>query len=176
VKNIVVIYKTKYGTTKQYAQWIAEELNSSIFEASETKPSQLKNYDLVIYGGGLYAGGVIGSKLVSENPCNALIVFTVGAADPNDTDYSEILAKNFTQELLSVTKIFHLRGGIDYAKLSLVHKGMMAMMKKMVLKSTKQNVTEVSSEDKLLLETFGGKVDFTDRATIKPLVDYARSL
>jgi len=176
VKNIVVVYKTKYGTTKQYAQWIAEELNSSIFEASEVKPSRLKNYDIVIFGGGLYAGGVIGSKLVAENPCNSLIVFTVGAADPNDTDYSEILAKNFSQELLSGIKVFHLRGGIDYTKLSLVHKGMMAMLKKMVLKSTKQNEAEISSEDKLFLETYGGKVDFTNRETIKPLIDYVRAL
>ena len=176
MKNIVVVYKTKYGTTKQYAQWIAEELNSSIFEASEVKPSRLKNYDIVIFGGGLYAGGVIGSKLVAENPCNSLIVFTVGAADPNDTDYSEILAKNFSQELLSGIKVFHLRGGIDYTKLSLVHKGMMAMLKKMVLKSTKQNEAEISSEDKLFLETYGGKVDFTNRETIKPLIDYVRAL
>ena len=61
-------------------------------------------------------------KLVTENPCNSLIVFTVGATDPDTTDYSVILSKNFTQDLLSKVKVFHLRGGIDYAKLSIVQK------------------------------------------------------
>jgi menaquinone-dependent protoporphyrinogen IX oxidase len=176
MKNFVVIYKSKYGTTKQYAQWIAEELNSPIFEASEIKPSQLWNYDVVIYGGGLYAGGIIGSKLVAENPCKTLVVFTVGAADPDDTDYSEILVKNFSQELLTEIKVFHLRGGIDYTKLSLVHKGMMVMLKKMVEKTSKKSRAEISDEDKVFLETYGGKADFTSRSTTKPLVDYIRAL
>jgi flavodoxin len=30
----VVIYKTKYGSAKQYAQWIAEELKCDLFEQS----------------------------------------------------------------------------------------------------------------------------------------------
>jgi hypothetical protein len=32
------------------------------------------------------------------------------------------------------------------------------------------------SDDQLLLETYGEKVDFTDKDTIKPLVDYVRAL
>ena len=87
MKNIAVIYKSKYGTTKQYAKWIAEELGASLFEASSINPSQLMTYDVVVYGGGLYAGGIIGVKLVTGNPCKSLVVFTVGAADPGTTDY-----------------------------------------------------------------------------------------
>ena len=68
MKNIAVIYKSYYGTTKRYAEWIADELNVSLFEASDIKPAQLLDYDVVIYGGGLYAGGIIGSKLVEKNP------------------------------------------------------------------------------------------------------------
>jgi len=172
----VVIYKTKYGTTKQYAEWIAEALEIPLFEATAIKPAQLLDYDVIIYGGGLYAGGVIGSKLVAENPCNCLILFTVGAADPSTTDYKDILEKNFSQDLLSKTKIFHLRGGIDYSKLSLVHKGMMAMLRKMVKKKSKKSESELSDEDMLFLETYGKKVDFMDKTTIMPLVDYVQTL
>jgi hypothetical protein len=52
---------------------------------------QLQDFDVVIYGGGLYAGGIIGSKLVTKNPCKSLVLFTVGLADPLITDYSEII-------------------------------------------------------------------------------------
>jgi len=176
MSNIAVIYKSKYGTTKQYAQWIADELNASLFEASEIKPSQMKDYDVVVYGGGLYAGGIIGVKLVTENPCNCLIVFTVGAADPETTDYSAILSKNFTQDLLSKVKVFHLRGGIDYTKLNIVHKGMMAMLKGMTARATKKSSSEISEEDKLFFESYGKIIDFTDKTTVKPLIDYVRAL
>ena len=117
MRNIAVIYKSKYGTTKQYAEWIAEALNATLLEASAVKPAQLAEFEIVVYGGGLYAGGVDGVKLVTKNPCKQLIVFTVGLADPKTTDYTAILNKNFTAEQLSKTKVFHLRGGINYANI-----------------------------------------------------------
>ena len=171
IKNIAVIYKSIYGTTKRYAEWIADDLDASIFEAANIKPSQLLDYDVVIYGGGLYAGGIIGVKLVTASPCNSLIVFTVGAANPSTTDYSGILKKNFTPELLSETKIFHLQGGIDYNKLGFAHKIMMAWVKKF---RVEKNPELRSDEDKMFMESYGDKFDCTNRAAIKLLVDYAR--
>ena len=174
LNSIAVVYKSKYGSTKQYAEWIAEELNAILFEAASMKPSQLLDFDIVIYGGGLYASGINGVKLVTKNPCKSLVVFTVGAADPNTTDYSEILSKNFSQEFLSKIKVFHLHGGIDYTRLSSVHKVMMAMVKRTRVDSKPQE--HRSDEDRIFLETYGKKFDYKNKATIKPLVDYVHSL
>lgn len=173
MSNLAVIYKSKYGSTEKYAKWIAQALNATLLEASAVSPSQLASFDVVIYGGGLYAGGIDGIGLVTKNPCKQLVVFTVGLANPELTDYSAILDKNFTKELLSKTKIFHLRGGIDYKKLSLIHKGMMGMMRKLTLKKDKAELTE---EDKEFLSTYGSKVDYTDKNTITPIIDYVNSL
>ncbi len=173
MKNIAVIYKSKYGTTKRYAEWIAEELDAALIEESKVKISQLQSYDLVIFGGGLYASGILGVKLVTENPCKNLIVFTVGCAKPEITDFSNILKKNFTPELLEKIKVFHLRGGIDYKKLGLIDKGMMAMMRKMIMQKDEK---EKDSEYEAFLETYGNKVDFTDKGTIEPIVKFAKEM
>ena len=173
MKSIAVIYKSKYGSTKQYAEWIADELNASLFEAANIKPAQLLNYDVVIYGGGLYASGINGVKLVTKNPCKLLAVFTVGAADPKTTDYTNILKKNFSPELLSKTKIFHLQGGIDYKKLEFNHKIMMAIAKKFRVDNKPQK--QHSDEDRIFLETYGKSFDFTEKSTIKPLIDFAQT-
>jgi len=173
VSKIAVVYKSKYGKTKRYAEWIAEALNAPLFENANMKPHQLGNYDVVVYGGGLYAGGINGVKLVTQNPCKSLILFTVGVADPKDTDYTLILEKAFTPEQLAKTKAFHLRGGIDYSRLSLVHRAMMAAMKKVI---EKKPLAERQSDDVGILETYGKDVDFSDKATIEPLVEYARTL
>jgi len=173
VKKIAVIYKSRYGATKQYAQWIAHALQAELFEASAVKPAQLKDYDVVVYGGGLYAGGISGVKLVAENPCKSLVVFTVGLADPQITDYTEILTKAFAPERLQDIKVFHLRGGVDYEKLSLVHKGVMAMVKK---QAQKKPAAQRTSEDQGILETYGKKADFADEAATGPLVEYVRGL
>jgi len=173
MKKIAVIYKSVYGTTKRYAEWIAEGLGAQLFNASEIKPAQLLDYDVVIYGGGLYAGGIIGSKLVSKNPVNSLVLFTVGLATPQTTDYSEILQKNFTPEQLKKMKVFHFQGGMDYKKLNILHRAMMAIMKK---ETENTPVDKRSGEDRIFLEAYGGTMDFTDKNAIKPLVEYVSAL
>ena len=173
MKKIAVIYKSKYGATKRYAQWIAGSLEAELFEASGVKPSQLQDWDVVVYGGGIYASSISGVKLVAENACKSLVVFTVGIADPAITDYSDILAKNFKPERLPQVKAFHFRGGIDYAKLSLVHKGLMAMVNKHAQKKPTEQRT---SDDLAVLETYGKKADFTDESATRLLVEYILAL
>ena len=171
--NIAVVYRSKYGTTKQYAEWIAEALGAMLFESRTIKADRLNDYDMVIYGGGLYAGGISGIKLVTKNPCYDLIIFTVGLATPENTDYSEILEKNLSSEMRRTTKVFHLQGGIDYKKLGIAHKAMMAMMMNMIKKAAaKKKEAEISNEDREFLATYGKKVDFTSRQNILPLIEY----
>ncbi len=173
MKRIAVIYQSKYGTTRRYAEWIAEALNAPLLEASGIGPGQLMDYDIIVFGGGLYASGILGVELVAKNPCKSLVVFTVGLATPEITDYSDILAKNFPAESLPDLKVFHLQGGIDYKKLGMVHKTMMALKKK---EAAALPFSQRTSDQHGLLETYGAQVDFTDKEKIQPLVDYVRSM
>jgi menaquinone-dependent protoporphyrinogen IX oxidase len=170
--NIAVIYSSKYGTTRQYAAWIAEDLGAPLFDAKKINPAKLVGYGIVVFGGALFAGGISGAKAIAGLPTQALVVFTVGLADPNTTDYSAILAKSFSPELLAKIKAFHLRGGIDYKKPGFVHKRMMKMLHSSIIKIEEARLTD---ENRAFLETYGKKVFFTDRSTIRPLVDYVRA-
>ena len=44
MENIVVIYESKYGATKQYAQWIADDLECDLVSASETNPDAIMQH------------------------------------------------------------------------------------------------------------------------------------
>lgn len=172
-KKILVTYTSKYGSTERYAEWIAAALGADILAAKAVKPGTLSQYDVVVHGGGLYAGGIAGIKLVTQNPCKNLVVFTVGLADPASTDYSAIINQNFTPELLAKTKLFHMRGGINYKQLGPVHKVMMAVMKSTILKKPE---SERDSEDREFLETYNAKVNFEENQSIAPLVAYTKSI
>ncbi|MCL2578547.1 MAG: flavodoxin domain-containing protein [Oscillospiraceae bacterium] len=171
--GVAVIYKSKYGSTRRYAEWIGSALGASVLEAGAVKPDSLMGYDLVIYGGGLYAGGINGVDLVTKKPCKALVVFTVGLADPSETDYTGVLDQNFKGGLRSAVKVFHLRGGIDFGKLGLVHKGIMAMVRKSI---AKKNPAQMSGEEKAIALINGENADFTDRAAIEPIVAYVKEI
>lgn len=169
--NTVVVYESKYGTTEKYAKWIAEDLNCPVYNLKGLRDDKLNEYDTIIHGGGLYAGGVAGSKILIKMQEKNIVLFTVGLADPNVTDYTEVLEKNFDKELIEKMKIFHLRGGIDYKNLSLMHKIMMSAMKKLV---SKKSEDELTHDDKMMLETYGDIVDFVDRKSIEPIIEYIK--
>lgn len=171
MKKTCVVYSSKYGTTKQYAQWIAEELAVPLFEASNFN-SKFSEFEQIIFGGGLYAGGIKGfKKIFKDHSGKGLILFTVGLADPQTTDYAAVLKANLSQEQLNHAKIFHLRGGIDYPKMTRAHQVMMAFKKKQVEKEVAKGGTQ---EHQDFLASYGKQIDFTDKAMIKPLIDYIR--
>jgi menaquinone-dependent protoporphyrinogen IX oxidase len=178
MKKCIVVYESKYGTTKKYAEWIAEDLCADLVERKVASADALAGYDVIIYGGGLYAGGVSGLPFITKNfdkiKDKRILLFTCGLGDPKVSENVESiqkgLAKVLSPEMQQVVEIFHLRGGMDYSKLSFMHKSMMSMVQKSVAKKDPEKRTQ---EDIEMLETYGKVVDFTDRSTIKPLVDSA---
>ena len=56
----IILYQSKYGATKKYADWLTEETGYDCVETKKAKASQLQNYDVIILGGGVYASGIAG--------------------------------------------------------------------------------------------------------------------
>lgn len=179
-EKIAVIYESRYGHTRRYAEWIAQALSCPVFCRKAFHPRDFAQYETIIYGGGLYAGGVSGIRLLTANRellrGKRVIVFTCGIADPADADNAagirSSLAKALSPEMLEQTSLFHLRGGMDYARLSPVHRAMMSMLRRMLSKKPASSLRE---EDRQLLQTYGTCIDFTDPESIRPLVACAAS-
>lgn len=171
----IVLYGSKYGTTKQYAEWIAQALDADISATENFAPAKFDEYDTIIVGGGLYAGKVCGLDRIvkaSERIRNKkLIVFTVGTANPeiekNVASIRSGIEKTLPKELFDNARIFHLRGGIDYERLSFVHMCMMRMLKVMI----KRQKAPLDEEQQQLLREFGKSSNFVDRKTIAPIIE-----
>ena len=50
MSKTVIIYTTKYNTTKKYAGWLAIKIDADLYELSDIRGSDLKNYDTIIFG------------------------------------------------------------------------------------------------------------------------------
>lgn len=175
-----IIYRSKYGATKTYAQWLAEDLGARLLCGDQVKPEDLTQYDCIIYGGGLYAGGVNGFSLITKNfellKAKSLYLFTVGAADVTDPENIKNIRANLnnvmTPAMAEKISIYHFRGGMCYSRMSLIHRAMMSMMLKVLRKKPE---SERKAEDKVMLEAYVQDTDFTDRQALQPLVDQVRS-
>jgi len=175
----LIIYFSKYGTTKKYSEWIAEELAGDIYSINNFKQNILNNYDTVILGSGLYAGKIEGINIFINNyeilKNKKLILFTCGLADYNKAENIDSIYKRIQKELpegiIEKIKIFYLRGGINYKKLTLKHRIMMWMVKKMRLKN---DVDKLNDEAKDFIETYGKTVDFMDKKNINEIIEYGK--
>ena len=175
----LIVYFSKYGTTKEYAEWIAKELNGDIYSINKFNENILNNYDTIIIGSGLYAGKVKGVDLLVKNyetlKNKKLVIFTCGLADYSKSENMDSifgrLKKEFPEKIIEEIKIFYLRGGINYKKLNLKHKIMMGLLKRMLIK---KGLHKINEEDKILIETYGKILKFTDKNSIIELLEYCK--
>ncbi len=177
--HTAVIYRSHYGATRQYAQWIAQSLNADVLDGKGVHVRDLECYTQLIFGGGLYAGGISGAKFVArhfDRLCEKrLLFFTVGLADPALPEtvaaISKTLDQVFDARMRAHIAFFHLRGQMDYAALSPVHRAMMGMLKRML---ERKDPAALSDQDRQLLATYGQHPCFMDQSSLAPLLACAR--
>ena len=180
MSKALVMYYSVYGTTKKYAQWIAEELNAEICERKKADQNSLANYDTIVLGSGLYAGVIQGLDLIIKNyeviKNKKLVLFTCGLADySNQVNINNIQKRidvKLPENIRSNVKVFFLQGGVNYKELSFIHKIMMGMVK---LSIKRKSPNKRNDEDKEFLKTYGQTLDFTSKKNIAALVSYCKS-
>lgn len=173
----VVVYKSKTGYTEKYAQKIAGELSANLYKAKEIKGENLKEYDTIIYGGGLYAGIINGVKIIKKNFENIkeknIIVFSTGVSPADDKMIEQYKTSNFTKEQLENIQFYYLRGGFNYNKLGIIDKLMMNIIKSIIKSKNKKGET-VTSDDVGMLSIFDAPVDYTEEGNINEIVGAAK--
>lgn len=171
--STILLYGSCYGTSRRYARALAEKTGLACYPYTEA--SRAADCTTLVYVGGLYAGGIFGlsKALQSLHPDTQrrYILVTVGLADPRDPKNVEnirvSMRKRLPGKVMEQAEVFHLRGGIDYAKLSLAHKTMMALLYHAVKRKPQ---AELDGDARAMLETYGKQVDFVDLSTLEPVI------
>lgn len=165
----IVVYKSKYGYTKKYAQWLAESLDCGIKENASL--ADVMGYDTIIYCGGIYAGRINGAKLITKNleklSGKKLALFAVGSSVGRSEELEAFWKQALEENVRLNVPHFYLRGGFDYGRLGSVDRLMMNMLKKMLLK--KDRLTE---DEKGLLAAYDTPFDFTDRKNLEEILKF----
>ncbi len=182
----VVVYGSRYGSTKRYAEHIAAALGCAAVPAEEVRRGQLGGYKTVVFGGGAYAGSICGWKKIARHCRAALrrakgggangqrwVLFVCGLADPSkEKTWREarmLFDKRLPAEAAGTLPVFCLRGDLDYAVLGAKHRLMMRM-----LVAWLRRKKDPSAEDKQLLASYGDAVRFFDAASAAPVIAAAR--
>lgn len=163
--NSIVIYQSSTGFTKQYAKWIAEELNCRAISIKEMTEGDITGSDTVIFGGWIMGNVIVGYDKIKDKGIQNLIVFAVGASLDSDKMRETIIKENHLGEL----PFFYLPGGMQFDKLNFFVRFMLKQIKKSIAKKA-----EKSEQDSYMERVLGTNFDISDRKYIQQLIAFVR--
>ncbi len=171
----LIVYQSKYGSTKQYAEWLAAELSADIFALSELDSKKLADYDLVVFGSYLYIGRIVASKFLTVNwpilKDKKVILFSVSAACPGSPDLIAYYQNSVPEHIRESIKHFELWG--RYSQLDFGDSILM-VFPRTVLK-VKAWLSGKEEDRRSAQESFR-PFDEVRRESIRPIVEYIKNL
>lgn len=172
----IIVYSSQTGFTKQYAQWLAEEMGADIMPLSEAKKQNeefFESAEAIVYGGWAMGGKVVHSEWFKERiPAwkgKKLVLFCVGAS-PNEIPEVEVALHNaLTDEEREAAKAFYCQGGLAYERMNLPSRLGMKAFAAMVRKKK-----DATKQEKEMGEMISQSYDISDKKYIAPIVEYLR--
>lgn len=156
---MIVVYESYTGFTKQYAVWIAEELNCEYIKLSEFKKNVRAQED-IIFGGWIMGSSIAGLEKIKKLDITPKAVFAVGAFPKTDEVVNQI------EEINKVQKVFYMQGGMKPEKQNFFVRAMLKVMKKGLVR--KPNKTD---NDEFMITHLCTSWDSSSKEQIKPLLD-----
>lgn len=181
MKKAVVVYNSKRGSTRQYAEWIVEELSTfcscDLVDFSKIKDGSFYDYDLVIYGGWIRGSGIVDfdrfSKLWEDDILDRMMVFGVGVAIPTPENYMQVWSLNLGKidpKNVHKATLYILDGKYDPRAVTGLDKVLMGIAKKVMLSGATREAANDAGEMRRRIED---GVDLVRRDNIKALVKEA---
>ena len=166
MKKTIVLYRSKTGFSKRYAEWIAEDLTCECRSIKGMKLDDLQDYGVVIYGAGVYAGMIAGlgkiKNWMEKSPEKTWIVFATGATPPKE-GYEELIFKtNFRKGEKRPAHFYYFLAGINYEKMGFFNRVLMKLFASVSAK--KNSTTRAASQT---------SIDLANRDYIAELLSYA---
>jgi len=171
----IVVYSSISGFTKQYAEWISEEVGADCVSVNSVDSDKLSEYDVVIFGSHVRMGDIPHRKRFAELSRNLkkVIVFVVGGAPAGQNPIIPMIFKKIHRSIPQSASEpqFYFRGGMIREALPNDEKAyldkqirMMKILSVILLPARKsiQNVVYMMSHNS----------DNSSKESIAPLVNY----
>jgi menaquinone-dependent protoporphyrinogen IX oxidase len=165
--KILVAYQSKYGSTKQYAQWIQQDIKGDLVDIQNEGMPPLAKYDIIVMGGYIRAGDIIITPFIKDHwgvlNGKKVVLFTTSGTPPHHPQVRIIYEKSFPEEIRKKIKYFPLPGRIISKDLTFLDQLLTAIGK-------------MFESDEDIKKVMGKDFDGVKRENLQPLIEYIREL
>jgi Flavodoxin len=165
VKNIKILiaYQSKYGSTKQYAEWIQQGTEGDLVNIENEDKPDLARYDIMIIGGYVRAGNIVIAPFIKDHwsvmKGKEVILFTTSGTPPQHPKIQSIYEKSLPEEIRKEIKYFPLHGRISGKDLTFLDKFLITIGK-------------IMEQDETLKKDMGKDFNGVQRENLLPLLEY----
>src|SRR6185503_7735000 len=140
----IIIYDSKYGATRQYAEWLGTELNLPFSLSHNITKKQIDEADYLLIGTPVYFGKFRIRRWLRKNAGNInnkkLFFFIVNATAPDEQERRDKFAKdNIGGEIRNKCEIYFLPGRLIHKNLTPFDKLMVKMGERAIKDPVKRN-------------------------------------
>jgi menaquinone-dependent protoporphyrinogen IX oxidase len=161
--KILIAYQSKYGSTKQYAEWIHQEIKGNLVNIENGDKPDLTRYDIIIIGSSVRVGNIVIAPFIKDHwsvmKGKKVILFTTSGTPPQHPKIQSIYEKSLPEEIRKEIKYFPLHGRISRENLTLFDKFLITIGK-------------IMEQDETLKKDMGKDFDGVQRENLLPLLEY----
>ncbi len=161
--KVLVAYQSKYGSTKQYAEWIQQGTGGDLVNVEDGDTPDLAGYDVLIVGGYVRTGKIVIAPFIKDHwsvmKGKEVILFTTSGTPPRHPKIQSIYKKSLPGEIRKGITYFPLPGRISGKDLTLWDKFLIAIGK-------------IVERDETLKKDMGKDFDGVQRENLSPLLEY----
>jgi menaquinone-dependent protoporphyrinogen IX oxidase len=122
-KKGALIYSSRYGSTRQYAEWIGQQLQIPVMDVDELFPAALEGFDYLVLGTSVYVGKMLIKGWLHHDlaalQTKQLVLFVVcGTPSSERQKQEQIVRDNVPEGLIPMENIFFLPGRLTIRDLS----------------------------------------------------------
>lgn len=158
----LICYKSKYHSTQQYAEWIAEATGLPLVDLARSEPP-LEDYDYYLIGSPVYIGRLYLRKWLDRHwealSSKPTLLFTVSGTRGDHPNWKTYMETSLSPEMRKHLTIVPLRGRLS-------HEALPWWLSKM-LKWVGRHQEEAEERERMV-----HGFDFVDREQVKPIRDW----
>ena len=169
MKTIAIVYSSKYGHTKQYADWLKEDVDADAIDIGKFNITQMLAYKLVIFACGVYGDKLSIMDFVKKNvtaiPTQKTMIMAVGWYTNDSKEAKEkLINDNYPPEFKGKVPMYVVNSGIDKKQIS-----KMDSVKLVAAKLAIEKKDGRSNDDINALGILNGYSDYTSKDNLENL-------
>jgi menaquinone-dependent protoporphyrinogen IX oxidase len=160
----IIVYKSKYGSTKQFSEWLREDTGFDLFDIS-TLSTDLGNYEMIVIGSSIHGGQISLRSWIIQywelfKDKSVVLMLTSGTSD--NRFIQKTMEKSFPEIIRNGITLFPVGGRYIFSKMS--------MFDRLIIRIVASLTKHPAAKKGMLTER-----DEVNRDGLKELVDFIKS-